>query len=143
MQDIFLKLHENRGLIPAEGRDAWMLAVVRNKCIDVLRKKHSSLFISLEEAKDLELKLHALSSLDDKVLSPERINEMIHAGLDTLPPRCREVFTLSKIKGLSHKYISSELGISTSTVENQITIAFKKLRGFYKDYLPFILFFFI
>lgn len=143
VQDVFLKLHENRDLIPAEGRDAWMLAVVRNKSIDILRKKHSSLFISLEEAKDLELKLHALSSLDDKALSPERINEMIHAGLDTLPPRCREVFTLSKIKGLSHKQISSELGISTSTVENQITIAFKKLKGFYKDYLPFILFFFI
>lgn len=141
VQDVFLKLYENRSLIPATNRDAWFLTVVRNKCIDILRKARPSSLSNIDE-KDLELKLQALSALDDKFLSSDNIDGMVKAGLDSLPPRCREIFTMSKIQGLSHRQISSELGISTSTVENQITIAFKKLRAFYKDYFPVFLFFF-
>jgi RNA polymerase sigma factor (sigma-70 family) len=47
---------------------------------------------------------------------------------DTLPVRCREVFQLSRYDQLSNKEIAVKLGVSEKTVENQMTIALKKLK---------------
>lgn len=54
--------------------------------------------------------------------------QKIHTAIDSLPPRCREVFSLSYFEDLSGKEISTKLGISISTVENHINNAFKLLR---------------
>lgn len=64
----------------------------------------------------------------DDIDTSERDARLWHA-IDQLPWRCREVFLLSKRDGMSHSEISAELGISEKTVENQITKAFKRLRG--------------
>jgi RNA polymerase sigma factor (sigma-70 family) len=45
-----------------------------------------------------------------------------------LPPRARLIFQLSRNEHLSNREIAEKLGISEKTVENQITIALKKLR---------------
>ncbi|MBR1870116.1 MAG: sigma-70 family RNA polymerase sigma factor [Bacteroidales bacterium] len=45
-----------------------------------------------------------------------------------LPPRCRQVFHLSYIEGYTAAEISSMLGISVSTVNNQIYKSLQILR---------------
>lgn len=45
-----------------------------------------------------------------------------------LPARARLIFELSRNEQLSNREIANKLGISEKTVENQITIAIKKLR---------------
>lgn len=52
----------------------------------------------------------------------------LQAAIDSLPPRCKEVFSLSYLYDLSGKEISRRLGISLSTVENHIYNALKLLR---------------
>jgi len=47
--------------------------------------------------------------------------------LAALPPKCREVFTLCRLKGLSHREIADTLDISTKTVEKHMTTALKQL----------------
>lgn len=51
--------------------------------------------------------------------------------VDAMPDRCRQIFLMSKRDGLSYKEIAAELSVSVKTVENQINIAFKKLRRAY------------
>lgn len=41
--------------------------------------------------------------------------------VEELPPRCRDVFILYKIHGMSYKEIATELGISQSGVEKHVT----------------------
>jgi RNA polymerase sigma-70 factor (ECF subfamily) len=45
-----------------------------------------------------------------------------------LPDKCRLIYTLSREEHLSHKEIAARLNISTKTVENQLTIALRRLR---------------
>ena len=52
----------------------------------------------------------------------------LYAAIDSLPEKCRVVFNLSRFEELSHKQIAEQLGISTKTIENQITKALKILR---------------
>ena len=44
-----------------------------------------------------------------------RVAELI----DTLPERCRRVFTLLKVEGLTQKEVAARLGVSESVVENE------------------------
>ncbi len=59
-------------------------------------------------------------------------NELHQAYLGAManiPDKCREVFSLSREKQLSHKEIAKQLGISVKTVENHIGKALKILRS--------------
>ena len=52
-----------------------------------------------------------------------------------LPEKCRHVFILSRIEGLSNTDIAESLDISIRTVENQIYRAIKILKKSLKNYL--------
>lgn len=57
-----------------------------------------------------------------------RMVKIVYNEIEQLPPKCREVFCLSKKDGLTNNEISIHLGISVKTVEAQITKAFNILR---------------
>lgn len=52
----------------------------------------------------------------------------LDAAIESLPPKCREVFRLSYIEDLSNREIGEQLGISPRTVENHMYAALKQLR---------------
>ena len=54
--------------------------------------------------------------------------EQIHSAIQSLPEKCRQVFLMSKINGLSYAEIAEYLGISVKTVENQIVRGLKLIR---------------
>ncbi|MEL7586224.1 MAG: RNA polymerase sigma-70 factor [Prolixibacteraceae bacterium] len=66
---------------------------------------------------------------------PELI-ELIEQGLEKLPPRCREIFIMSRFEGKDNAAIAETLKLSKRTVELQISNALKVLRTELKDYLP-------
>lgn len=49
--------------------------------------------------------------------------------IEKLPDRCRQVYQLSRNEQLSHKEIATQLNLSTKTVENQLTIALRRIRS--------------
>lgn len=61
-------------------------------------------------------------------LEQEALEEALHAAIETLPEKCRIVFSLSRFESLSHREIAERLGISVKTIESQITKAMKMLR---------------
>ena len=61
-------------------------------------------------------------------LYTDDLRASLDAAIESLPPKCREVFRLSYLEDLSNREISERLGISQSTVENHIYSALKQLR---------------
>jgi RNA polymerase sigma factor (sigma-70 family) len=57
---------------------------------------------------------------------------LLQEGIDRLPPKCREIFLLSRFSKLSYKEIATSLDISPKTVENQLSKALRLLRAFLK-----------
>ncbi|WP_255608797.1 RNA polymerase sigma factor [Methylosinus sp. Sm6] len=51
------------------------------------------------------------------------------AALDSLPPRCRQVFVLRRFENLHQEEIARRLGISRNMVEKHLRTAFRLLRG--------------
>lgn len=61
--------------------------------------------------------------------------EILKEALSVLPPKCKEIFLLSKLKGMKYKEIAQMLSLSEKTVENQMGKAIKLLREFAATYI--------
>lgn len=137
VQDVFLLLWEKKEVLDVKvSLAAYLFSLVKNKCIDHLR--HS--VVDEEYKKELKAKLYALEQLNYNASSEEDIEEVLNNALAKLPPRCKEIFIKSRIEGKKYQEIAIDLNISVNTVENQISIALKKLRAELKDYLPLLTF---
>jgi RNA polymerase sigma-70 factor (ECF subfamily) len=64
---------------------------------------------------------------EQKMISAETIKQ-IQEAIQDLPPRCRLIFKLVKEEGLKYKEVAELLQLSVKTVENQMSVAFKKNR---------------
>jgi len=146
IQDIFIYLWEHQEVLKSiSNLNAFLFVLVKNRCIDFIRQKKlqeqkREEFESVTK-KEFKLKIYALQQFDENALSVNDIEAILNEAINSLPEKCREIFSLSRMEALTHKEIAERLNISTKTVENQITTAIKKLRIELKDYLP--LFYFI
>lgn len=145
VQDIFLYIWEHPELFQTvQNMDAFLFTLVKNRCLNFLKhsfyvnEKKKTLQVAEEE--ELKMNMYSLEQFDESRLSITDMENRIDSVIDKLPERCREIFILSRMEGLKYMEIAERLGISVNTVENQMSIALRKLRTELKDYLPFLLF---
>jgi len=124
VQNVFIKTWEKRQALRNNfSIKGFMYRSVHNEFIDQYRSTKS--LMALE-------KLY-MDSLLQFEMEPERqgteeIMEKVMASINDLPPKCKQIFLLSKKEGLDNIEIAEYLEISRKTVENQITKAFGILR---------------
>lgn len=134
VQDCFIRLWEvRRQVTEIENISSWLSVMVRNRCIDYLRKYKK--VSSLDRASDQPV---AGQEADMFLLSREFEEQLVQA-LNQLPERCRTAFEYSRFEGLTYPEIASRMDISVKAVEALISRALKSLRAELKDYLPLIL----
>ncbi|MFT6357401.1 MAG: RNA polymerase sigma-70 factor (ECF subfamily) [Saprospiraceae bacterium] len=102
---------------------SYLRRAVVNRSIDYLRSKKR--IGSNEEITDYNQPANTASIQD--IMETNDLQAALQAGIDSLPTRCREVFSLSRFEDLSHKEIATKLDISVKTIENQMIQALKTL----------------
>ncbi len=141
VQDIFIELYEKDKKYDPVNQTAYLFTSIKNRCIDHLRRKkleqEAANHLQEEYFLTLRMKLDSLEILDLSI-SDREIEKVLEEALQSLPERCRAIFIKHKIEGEKQKEIAEELRISPKTVENQLTIAYKKLRIALKNYAPLI-----
>lgn len=147
VQDVFTELWEKKEMLTMPiNLVAYLFTTVKNRCLNHLRHKtivqETATLIQEEYLITLRMNLNSLEAFDQKLFSDQDIKKIITRALDTLSPKCREIFVMSKIEGKKQKQIAAELNISINTVETQIGIAYKKLRAELKEHLLLFIFFF-
>jgi RNA polymerase sigma factor (sigma-70 family) len=97
---------------------AFALTVARNVALSWLRHRQ---VVPIELVADLEqLELLDERSQVDEIVNSHQELALLAAAVAQLPARCRQVFTLRKVYGLSQKEIASALKISENTVEQHL-----------------------
>ncbi len=129
VQEVFLQIWKNRETWNLHGQvSSYLKRAVINRSLNVLRRAKKQ---TGEEA--LEQTPSPQTSAMDQ-LSYSELNEVLEAALKNLPDRCRAVFVMKRLEGMSQKEIAEQLGISTKTVENQITKAVKALKNALQEF---------
>ena len=124
-QDIFIKLWEKRGKLPAvQHFQPWLLQLSRHQAIDTLRAAGKSDIVKREIARHF---LHQPGFFEDEALQKD-YRLFIRRTIDSLPPRSREVFILCREQAKSYDEVAAALGISRNAVRNHMVQALHKFR---------------
>ena len=124
VHDVFLAVWEKREYLSLDqGLKSYLFRAVKNRCLNQLKRP------TLPWA-DLD---NTLPPAPEPVHFSEQLNaeeteRIIFRIVEKLPPRCRQIFLLSRLEQLSYKEIAELMDISTKTVENQMTIALRFIR---------------
>ncbi|PRZ01634.1 RNA polymerase sigma-70 factor (ECF subfamily) [Marinilabilia salmonicolor] len=145
VQDSFMTLWNKKSQLREDTNlNAYLYTIVKNFSLKHLRNlKTSDNHKEYEKnrAEELSLNAMALVELETSELEFKEIEQLIHETLEELPPRCREVFDLSRFGGLKNREIAEKLNITEKAVEANISRALKKLKVELKDYLPLCILF--
>ncbi|MBX2922800.1 MAG: RNA polymerase sigma-70 factor [Chitinophagaceae bacterium] len=76
-----------------------------------------------------ELKTIYIEQTEEDQMEIKELKSIIKQHTSQLPEKCRQVYYLSRNEHLSNKEIAEKMGISVKTVENQMTIALRRLRA--------------
>lgn len=130
VQDCFITLWNIRERMPniIDIRQ-YGYRMVHNKSLDYIRRNDPSKMLDIDS---IALRLEIISTASfDSVDKNERITEIIDNRLlqevSKLPPKCKEIFMMARYQKIAYIEIAQKLGVSHSTVKNQMSIAMRKL----------------
>jgi len=137
IQSVFMKLWETRETIEIRSFRSYFMQCVKNRCIDHLRS------LQVKQRFDNRIPEADHLVMAEDLWTKNELSELVEKAIEDLPPRCREVFCMSRYDNLKISEIAEKLDISKRTVETQISKALKILRIKLVDYLfLFLLYFF-
>lgn len=129
VQEIFCRLFERRKELRVGFQlRSYLYKSVYNSCLDAIKHRKVETNYVNQELLDFYFSKVIETPEAELALLDEDLKGAIQDAVDKLPERCREIFVLSKVEGLSNKQIAGQLGISIKTVEAQMTTAFVRLR---------------
>jgi RNA polymerase sigma-70 factor (family 1) len=133
-EDVFLKLWENRKVLPAiNNLNYYLLVSVKHRALDYLEKIKKHAVLSLDEVSFEIGKIEV--NPETTLISAESIR-IIRSVINDLPPRCRLIFHLVKEEGLKYRETAELLNISVKTVETQMSLALSKVGEALQTRLP-------
>lgn len=122
VQDAFVYLWEHRARIAYTGSVyAYLAQTVKHACVDF--KLHEE--VKARYAQEMARQGEADEAEDDNF---EELYARLRKVIDALPARCREIFVMGCVDGMSYKEVAEKLGISENTVKTQIKLAYKKAK---------------
>lgn len=139
VQDVFFKFWTNRDQLNIQSSlKGYLKRSCVNAALDYLRKRKNFRKVESEE-----ILVQSPSSMRNAAqnLETEELQAQVNAAIESLHPKCRTVFILSRKEELTYREIAEKLDISVKTVESHMGTALKKLRVLLKPYLSVLIVF--
>lgn len=122
IQEIFVSLWLKREYTLVDNLNNYLFTAVRFQVFKAIRD--GKMRADLLHDTDLLVSAHNA----ENAFAEKEITQRLDESIEQLPQKCKEIFILSRKEHLSVKEIAERLNISPKTVENQITIALRRLR---------------
>lgn len=124
VQDVFARLWDGTTPLREASQRTFLLTCVRNRCLNIIAQRQSR-----QEAMQF-----LTSEAIDSGRHDEELVEAVNRYVDEkLPPQTGRIIKMHYNEEQSYKDISSELGISLSTVNKHIVQGLRKLRSTFKN----------
>lgn len=136
VQDAFLRIATLAAPQQIQQPHAFFRRVVENLMIDRFRERVCLPLPTGDEGEeDIPSEQHARRAHEqadapDEVLQAKQTAAALDQLIQSLPPRCRDVFLLRKVEGLTHCEIAQRLAISQNMVEKHLRRALLAFQDF-------------
>ena len=131
-QDVMLELWRRRDTLDVhQSPRGYLIQATRNRALNQIRRARVERVGEPHVADRLVPPEHA-----DAMASLGELESALATAVESLPDRCREVFELSRVRGLRYSEIAETMGISVKTVEVQMGKALRTLRERLAPWLP-------
>jgi len=125
VSDVFINIWRRRkNMEEIKNLKLYLYVSAKNITFNYLKKLHRE---NLTDLDSVEVEPEDPFADPGAALITREMNLKLKSAINDLPPRCKLVFTLIKEDGLTYKQAATLLDISVSTVENQLSIALKKI----------------
>lgn len=146
VMDSFIYYLENKHSLKNDFNiPAYILAVIKNKCLNHLQKQRTheeaTRYLFNRDNWEMDLRIATLEACDPEELFSEEVQSIIEKTLNAMPELSREIFFRSKYEGQSNKEIAEAMDLSVKSIEYHMTKSYKLLRIALKDYLPILFLF--
>jgi RNA polymerase sigma factor (sigma-70 family) len=121
IQDAYLRVLRYSAEHVVESQERLLFSAVKNLVVDSRRRRSVRVRTATDYAV-LEACTQSWPDADEVLYASQRLNK-VELAIAQLPPRCREVFLLNRLDGLSYTQVASHLGISVSAVEKHMARA--------------------
>ena len=119
VQEAFLRAYNAESGKPIEQPKSYLFRIAKHVALNQLRQRSRKPTDYLEDF-DAPDVLVSEWTLEDEIMAQQKLG--FHcAAVAALPPKCRKVYLLRKVYGMSYKDIAATLQISDSTVEAHIS----------------------
>jgi len=127
VQEAFLSVWRKAGSYsPGRGSvKSWILGIVRNRAIDILRAQRQS--GADDEALLLSLRDSSPAVLDQVVARLD--GETVRSAIDRLPPLQRQAISIAYLEGRSHAEIAAKTGLPLGTVHGRIRLGMRRMKA--------------
>lgn len=134
VQDFFVSLWIDAPRLHIKSSlKSYLFTAVKNRCLDLQKHK----MITEKYRTYVLFSGNSPDNSTDQYFAESELRQAIQRSLEKLSPRCREIFELSRIKGLSNQEIADQLGITKRTTELQISKSLKIIKKELAEFLPF------
>lgn len=130
-QDAFTIVWQGRRFInPDTSFSSYLYTIVKNRILNQLRD------IDKEDTVKKNILSQAIdySNETKENILVNDLNEIVSHALETLTPRQREIFEMSREAQMSHREIADALGISINTVQEHISVSLRIIRCYLSKY---------
>lgn len=130
VQDVLMEIWKKKEQLTVTiSLKAYLRRASINKALNYLRGRKMKF-----EDDDSYTETFVDSDDSQEKLELSELSDVINNTIESLPEKCRLVFSLSRFEGMTYQEISNQQGISVKTVENQISKALRILRAKVKQY---------
>jgi RNA polymerase sigma-70 factor (ECF subfamily) len=131
VQESYLRLLRAHATYSITSVRAFLFTTARHLALNQLRHRRHS-HPNAPVAIDVSVVLDGSASVPESVARDQEM-KLLTEAIESLPERCREVFTLRRLHGLSQKEVAARLGISERTVETHSVVALRKCVQFFRQ----------
>lgn len=129
VQEAYSRLVHARRLGRVAEARPYLFSVARHAAIDWCRRNRVVALEPITGHEDRFVEDQGADAADS--LDHDQELAALAAAIAELPARCRQVLTLRKLHGRSHRAIADQLGISENTVSAQITLGVFRIREYF------------
>ncbi|MBC7365844.1 MAG: RNA polymerase sigma factor [Undibacterium sp.] len=124
VQESYLRLWRIGTAQTVRSARGFLFHIARCVATDLARRERTSPLVGVADLTTLPVADTAADSAEAACVREELA--LLAAAIETLPPRCREIVVLRKLRRLSQKEIAALLGISELTVQVQVLKGVKR-----------------